>query len=313
VRVYRRVGESHLDIVAAGVTFFTFLAIPPALVALVSLYGFVFDPVDVQRQVAELQQVVPGDVRDILVGQLNTLVGRTDAELGVGLFGGVLFALWSASKGLRALLQGVGITYREQRRHSIIKLYLLSLVTTAGAIVGGALMLALVVALPIVVDAVGLPEKTALLVELLRWPILALTLMLGLALIYRVGPRRRAARWPWLSWGAVVATLLWLAASALFSVFISNFTAYDETYGSLSSVIVTLLWIYVSVYVVLLGATLNAEAELQTTRDSTVGAPRRMGERGAWVADNLPEDADDVARDAVPSERRPVIGGDDLA
>ncbi|MCA9518588.1 MAG: YihY/virulence factor BrkB family protein [Myxococcales bacterium] len=294
VRVYKRLGESRLDIIAAGVTFYAFLAIAPAMVALVSLYGLVADPMDVQYQVAALHHILPLEVRKFILEQLATIASRPDTELGAGIVIGVLFSLWSASKGVRALLQGVGITYRELKPLKTLRLYVVSILATAAGVIGVTIILALVVAVPLLIDALGLPSETKLVVEVLRWPVLACLIMLSLAVCYRVGARRRPPRWRWVSWGAVAATLLWLVGSAAFSFFIANFGSYDETYGSLGAVVVTLLWLHFSVYVVLIGSQLNAEMEFQTMRDSTVGEPRPMGQRGAFVADHIPPDATDV-------------------
>ncbi|MEZ4267917.1 MAG: YihY/virulence factor BrkB family protein [Myxococcota bacterium] len=290
VRVFRRLGDDHVDIVAAGVTFYAFLALVPALVALVSLYGIVSDPFDVHDQVGALRRFLPYDVRKILLEQLDAIVRRPGSQLGAGLVVGLLFALWSASKGIRSLIEALGIAYREPEGHGVIRLYAMSILATAGALVGGTIVLALLVALPLALNAIGLPPDTQLLVQLVRWPLLAALVMLSVATLYRLAPRRNRPRWRWVSWGAVFATALWLGGSALFSFFVSQFGSYDETYGSLGAVVVTLLWLHFSVYAVLLGAELNAETEYQTLIDSTVGPPKPMGERGAYVADNVPPD-----------------------
>ncbi|MCB9727803.1 MAG: YihY/virulence factor BrkB family protein [Deltaproteobacteria bacterium] len=308
-RVFKRIGDDHVDIVAAGVSFYAFLALVPAMAALVSLYGIISDPLDVQTQVGALERFLPQDVRQILTEQLDALVRRPSSELGTGLIVGLLFALWSASRGLRSLIEALGIAYREPRQHGIIRLYVMSILATAGSLVGGAIVLALLVALPLALNALGLPPDTELLVEAIRWPLLALTVMFSLATAYRFGPRRRPAQWRWVSWGAVAATVLWLAGSALISVFISNFGNYDETYGSLGAVVVTLLWLQFSVFTVLLGAELNAEMEYQTFLDTTVGEAKPMGSRGAYVADHVPPksemDEDTVRAVLKPPEPDP--------
>ncbi len=287
-RVVHRLSEDHVDIVAAGVTFYAFLALVPALIAVVSLYGLISDPFDVHDQVGALSSFLPYEVRQVLLEQLNTIVRRPGSELGAGLVVGLLFALWSASKGIRSLIEALGIAYREPHGYGFIRLYAVSILATAGALVGGTTVLALLVALPVTLAAIGLPPATALVLQLVRWPLLALVTMFSFALLYRLAPRRNRPRWRWVTWGAVVATVLWLAGSALFSALVSRFGSYDVTYGSLGAIVVTLLWLQFSVYAVLIGAELNAETELQTSIDSTVGPPKPMGQRGAYVADNPP-------------------------
>jgi membrane protein len=288
LRVFRRLGEDHVDIVAAGVTFYAFVALVPALIALVSLYGLVSDPFDVHDQIGALRRFLPYEVRQFLLDQLSPIVRRPGTELGAGLVIGLLFALWSASKGIRSLIEALGIAYREPDGYGVIRLYVISLVATAGALLAGAFVLALLVALPVALNAIGLPPDTELLIQLVRWPLLALVTMFSIATLYRLAPRRNRPRWRWVSWGAVFATSLWLAGSAIFSALVSRFGSYDETYGSLGAVVVTLLWLQFGVYAVLFGAELNAETEYQTFVDSTVGPPEPMGERGAYVADNPP-------------------------
>jgi membrane protein len=291
VRVFRRLSEDHVDIVAAGVTFYAFVALVPALVSLVSLYGLISDPRDVHELVRLLRRVVPLEVRTFLLEQLDAIVRRPDVELGAGLVVGLLFALWSASKGLRALIEALGIAYREPEPHGFFRLYAMSILATLGSLVGGSIVLALLVALPLALRATSLPPDVQFAAQLLRWPLLAAVIMLSVATLYRKAPRRNRPRWRWVSWGAVFATTLWLVGSILFSAFVSRFGSYDETYGSLGAIVVTLLWLQFGVYAVLLGAELNAEMEYQTLVDSTVGPPEPMGQRGAYVADNAPPDA----------------------
>lgn len=300
VRVYKRLGESRLGIIAAGVSFYAFLAIAPALVAFVSLYGLIADPMDMQYQVATLHHLLPVEVRKFIIDQLAAIASRPGTELGAGLAIGLAFSLWSASKGIRALLQGIGVTYRELKPLKTLRLYVVSILATAAGIVAVTIVLALVVVVPIAINALGLPSETTIIIQIFRWPVLALLIMTSLAICYRVGARRRPPRWRWVSWGAVVATVLWLGGSALFSLFIANFGSYDETYGSLGAVVVTLLWLHFSVYVVLIGGQLNAEMEFQTMQDSTIGRARPMGQRGAFVADHIPPDATDVLTGAHP-------------
>jgi len=186
-------------------------------------------------------------------------------------------------------MSALNVVYHEPERRSYLRQSVTALVLTLGAILGALVALALVVALPIVLDKIGLGSQTKLIVSLIRWPILVGALLIALAVLFRFGPSREHPRWRWVSWGSVVASILWLIASVLFSVYVSHFGSYNKTYGSLAAVIILLLWFYLSAYIVLLAAELNAEMEHQTTRDTTTGAPRPLGERGAFVADTVGE------------------------
>jgi membrane protein len=141
--------------------------------------------------------------------------------------------------------------------------------------------------LPIILDFVGLGSGIEWLLSLARWPILLAVVVLGLSLIYRYGPSRDKAEWKWVTPGGVVAAVLWVAVSMLFSWYVSNFGSYNETYGSLGAVIGFMTWIWLSTTVVLIGAEINAEMEHQTAKDTTEGTHQPMGTRGAQMADTI--------------------------
>lgn len=184
-------------------------------------------------------------------------------------------------------MDALNLVYGEREKRGLIKFNVLALSLTAAAILFGAISLGLVVALPAVLGQFGLGESVQDLIAISRWPLLAAAVMGGLAILYRFGPSRANARWQWASWGAVAATVLWLAGSFLFSLYVARFSSYNETYGSMGAVVILLMWFFVSAYVVLLGAELNAEMEHQTMSDTTTGEPKSMGKRGAYVADTL--------------------------
>jgi membrane protein len=279
-------------LIAAGVAFYGMLALFPAMIVVVSVYGLVMDPEEIATQVRALA-VLPGDVRSILTGQLDALARAPGGRLSLSLAVGLLLALWSASAGMKALVTGVNAAYSEAETRGFVRLRGLAVLLTLGGILVTVLALAVIVALP--VAARRLPGLARVLVSVVRWPLLAGVLVVGLAVVYRLAPSRRHARWQWLSWGSVAATGLWVVGSMLCSLYAGYAPGHNKTYGAFFGVIVLLFWLFLSAFAVLLGAELNAELELQTRRDSTVGPPQPMGRRGAYVADHVAGSPDDPA------------------
>ena len=290
LRLKDAIREDRITLIAAGVAFYAMLALFPAMIVVVSIYGLVMDPDEIAAQVRALG-VLSGAVRSILTGQLDALARAPSGRLSLSLAFGVLVALWSASAGMRALVTGVNAAYSESETRGFVRLRGLAILLTVGGSLVTVLALAVTVALP--VAGRRLPEPAGLLVSVLRWPLLAAVLIAGLAVLYRVAPSREGARWQWLSWGSVAATGLLLLGSMLTSLYGSHAPAQNKTYGAFFGVIVLLFWLFVSAFAVLLGAELNAELELQTRRDTTVGPPRPLGQRGAYVADHVAESPDD--------------------
>lgn len=287
MRVKSEQKKDNLSIVAAGVAFYTLLAIFPALGAMVSLYGLVADPADVQRQLESIGHLLPPQAFQILDQQLSQIVAQSGGALGVGAALGILISLWSAAKGMKAMIAALNITYDEKEGRGFFKLNALALLLTLGALLFVLLSLALIVALPVLFGNLGLPGALVLLISFLRWPLLAACVVVALALLYRFAPNRDRPRMRWVSWGSVLATVLWIAVSVLFSLYVSNFGNYNETYGSMGAVIILLMWFFLTAYIFLLGAEFNAEMEHQTARDTTRGEARPMGERGARMADTV--------------------------
>ena len=213
----------------------------------------------------------------------------TGLSLGLGF--SLLAALWSANKGMKALITALNIVYDEDERRRFLRLNLFALALTLFMVILGVIAIGAVVAVPILLSFLGLGSVAEALMQWLRWPLLAAVLLFALAVIYRYGPSRRRARWKWVSWGAVIAVLLWLVASGLFSFYVANFGAYNATYGSIGAVIIMLMWLFISAFVILLGAQVNAEMERQTAMDTTYRGEQPMGQRGAFVADHLPGDS----------------------
>jgi membrane protein len=286
-RVWQQNNEDDLGNIAASCAFYTLLAMFPAMSAFVALYGLAFNPADVERQLADVAPLLPSAVFTLLAERLKALVSTGNTSLGWGAALGLLVALYSAMAGTKALFSALNIVYEEREKRSFLAFNLQALVFTLGTILGLITALSLIVVLPAVLAFVGLSALTDLVLRSLRWPLLGVLLLLGISMLYRFGPSRRAAKWRWISPGALLATLLFLVASIGFSFYVANFASYDKTYGSLGAVVILLLWLWVSAYAVLLGGELNAELELQTLRDSTVGPDRRIGRRGAFVADTI--------------------------
>lgn len=295
--------RDRLSMVAAGVAYYAFLALFPAIAAAVSIYGMVANPADIQQAMQGMGGVLPGEVVNIISQQMASIASSSGAALGIGAVVSILLAIWSATKGTKALMEALNITYDEDESRGFIRLNLVALLLTVGAIVGVLVAAAGVIALPAFVGTLGLPEMIATVLQWVRWPILALVVIVGLAFLYRYGPSRAAARFQWVSVGAVAATLLWLLASGLFSYYVANFGAYNKTYGSLAAIVILMLWFYLSAYVILMGAELNAEMERQTARDTTTGEPLPMGMREAAMADTAVGESEPISR-----QRRSPMG-----
>jgi membrane protein len=286
-RTYQQIGEDRLLAVAAGVVFYGLLALFPALTALVSLYGLFANASTINDQLSTLAGILPGGAVDIIREQVGRVASKGDAKLGFGFILGLGIALWSANAGMKAIIDALNVVYEEKEKRGFIKLNLVSLAFTVGAIASLLLALGAVVVLPLMLASLGFASVTETLVQYGRWPILLLLVIVGLALIYRFGPSRRQARWQWLTVGGVFAAFAWLASSALLSWYLASFAHYDATYGSLGAAIGLMMWMWISSIVILFGAQLNSEIEHQTARDTTVEHDKPLGARGAVMADTV--------------------------
>lgn len=288
-RVWDQFSKNNVSIVSAGVAFYGLLAIFPILAALVSIYGLLLNPADVESQLTFLEDMLPVGAWTILKNQLHFLASQSGATLSISAAIGFLLALWSARMGTGALMTALNIVYKEEEKRSLIRTYITALLLTLGGILFSVAALSLLVVLPALLSYIdaGLGAATQDFLIVLRWPLLAVGTMFVLTILYRFGPSRRAARWEWLSIGAVVATLLWMLVSWGFSFYVAHFGSYNETYGSLGAVVILMLWFWLTAMTVLIGAELNAEMEHQTKMDTTTGRPKPMGKRNAYMADNL--------------------------
>jgi membrane protein len=287
LRVKQQIGEDNISLTAAGVAYGWLLAIFPLLGSLIAIYGLIADPAAVQQQVEGLFGLLSPEVVSALHDQLTKLTQKSEAALGFGALFGILFSLWSANSGTKAMISALNIVYSEHEKRSFVRLNRVSLTLTIGTILATVAALLLMVVLPLAFRFAGMEESAEATLTALRWPVLAIGFMIALAVLFRYAPSREKPRWRWVSWGSVVATILWIIASGAFAIYVSNFGKYDETYGSLGAVIILLMWFYITAFIILLGAELNAELEHQTAKDSTTKAPKPMGLRGAHMADTL--------------------------
>lgn len=285
-RVFRNLKVDNLPIVAAGVAFYAFLAFVPALAAVIAIYAFVADPGQAQEHVRMLSTVLPTEAVTLLEEQIGRMASD-DQGSGWGAILAIVVALWGSARGVKGLMKGLNVAYHEREDRNILVLNALALLLTLGAIVMSIVLFALVAVLPGVLEFVGLGGFAALLVQVARWGLLVVLFLGLLAAVYRFGPSRESAKWRWLSPGAVFSTILWLIASVGFSIYVRSFGNFDATYGALGAVVVFMLWLFLSAFVVLLGAEVNSELERQTKNDSTTEPDRPMGDRGAYSADTL--------------------------
>jgi membrane protein len=267
--------------------FFGLLAVFPAITALVSCYGLFANPSTIGANLQTLALMLPEGSFQIVQDQIARVLMKGNTALGATFLFGLGLAIWSANAGVKAVIDALNVVYEEREKRGFVRLNLLSLAFTTGGIAALLLMVGAVVAVPLALDHVGLAPHSQAIISLMRWPLLLAILLIALALLYRFGPSRRAARWQWLSVGTLAAALLWIAGSSLLSWYLSNFGNYSATYGSLGAAIGLMIWMWMSAIIVLCGAELNSEIEHQTALDSTVGRSKPLGSRGAAMADTL--------------------------
>ena len=287
MRVKNEVYDDNLSIISAGVAFYAFLSIFPALAALTSIYGLVMDPAGLEKQMMTIQGMLPPEAAQVVNDEVRRIGGSGSNRLGWSFAIGTLLAIWSAAKGMKAMMESMNVVYDESESRGFLKLNAAAILLTLGAIVFVVLCLALIVAIPILLGAVGMQGLLGPLVNYLRWPVLAVASAVALGVLYRYGPSREQPKWQWLTWGAVLAMVIWLSGSVLFSLYVSHFGSYNKTYGTLGVVVILMMWLLLSAFSVLLGAEINAEIEHQTAEDTTTGEPKPKGQRGAYVADTV--------------------------
>ena len=286
-RVYENVSRHRVMALAAGITYYTILAIFPAIAALVAVYGLFSDPSAIARHLDQLGGFLPGGAIDVARAQLTQVSSKGSQSLGLTFLLGLGVSLWSANAAMKSLFDTLNIVYGEDEERGFVKLNAVSLGFTVGGVLFVLVALGSIVVVPVILNYVGLSKVSDLLLRIGRWPAMYLVIALCLAIIYRYGPSREAPQWRWITWGSAIAALLWLAVSGLFSVYAANFGKFNETYGSLGAIVGFMTWLWISAIVILLGGEIDAEMEHQTTRDTTTGPPKPIGSRGAQVADTV--------------------------
>ena len=286
-RVWDGLGRDHLSIMSAGVAFFGVLAIFPAIAALIALYGLVADPSEVAQSLQSAKPLLPPDVFAMIEDQVGQIVAAGQSKLGIASLVSLVLALWSARAGVTALMEGLNVVYNETDTRSLVAQYLASLMLTLLLIVVAIGALLAVVAVPALLHFSDFGWVGTVLAQVTPLLILGVAVVFVIGGLYRYGPHRALARKRWVSVGALVATVGWVLVSLALSVYVSRFADFNQTYGSLGAIVGLLFWLYASAFVVLIGAEINAQMELQTERDTTTGPARPMGERGAFVADHV--------------------------
>ena len=287
LRIYKGISEDRILALAAGVTFYVLLALFPGIAGLIALYGLFADAGTISQHLDTLSGVLPEGGLQIIREQIERLAAQPAQRLGFATIIGLGVSLWSANGGMKAMFDALNVIYQEKEERSFIRLNAISLAFTLGALVFVLIALAAMTILPVVLSYFDLSRVMELFIKIGRWPVLLLVVSLAIALIYRFGPSRDRAMWRWITPGSAFAALAWLCLSLLFSWYTANFGSYNETYGSLGAVIGFMTWLWLSTIVILVGAKLNAEAEHQTARDSTVGRSEPPGSRGAEMADTI--------------------------
>ena len=286
-RVAKRFGPDNVSLVSAGLAMYTLLSVFPALAALVFVYGIFAAPAAAVRNMSSLSGVMPPGTWHLFNSQLQILLRQNQSTLTAGAAIGVVLSLWSASSAMSALMSATNIAYAEREKRGFIRLTLLAMLFTVGAVVWFILVLTLGLAVPAALEKLGTGGALQIVVAVVRFVLLWAMAVLGLAAIYRYAPAREHARWRWVTWGSAIAATLWIIASGLFAYYVRSFASYGKTYGALGDFVVLLMWFYISGFIIVLGAEINAEAERQTRKDTTVRGDAPMGERGAFAADTV--------------------------
>jgi membrane protein len=289
-RTYREITSDRISLVAAGCAFYATLALFPAITMLISIYGLAFDPTTVEPQLQVIREFLPPAAFTLIADRVHTLVSRGNATLGFSLLISTAVALWSASTGTKSLLSALNMAYEEQEDRGFLRFQAVGLLMTLCAILGAIIALTILVFLPLAIAFIGLDAYAKALLRIVSFLVLISFVMGSLSALYYFGPSRQSAKWQWINPGSVTATVLWLAASVLLSIYVAHIASYDASYGPIGAVVGVMMWFWVSAYAILLGAELNAELELQTYEDTTTGPPQPLGRRGAFVADHVAED-----------------------
>ena len=306
VRTWRESSKDNVGLVAAGVAFYGFLALVPMLGAIVLTYGLVAEPQTVVEHVQSLTTVLPAQVAGLVGEQLMNVVQTSGGKKGLGLVAALAIALWGARNAAGSIVIALNIAYEEEEKRGFLKVTLLALAMTVGAVIVAFLAMGAVAVLSFLHHLFPDTSPAAIVAwKILSYALLGVAAAAAIATLYRYGPSREKAKWTWITPGSAFAAVTWLLLTLGFGFYVANFGNYDATYGSLGAVVVLLTWMYLSAYVLLFGAELNSELEHQTARDTTPGAEQPLGQRGAWAADNVASGGGDAEAEAGTPPAQP--------
>lgn len=301
-RTYKRTWDDNVALVSAGVAFYGFFALLSLLGLIVLVYGFVADPRQVIEHMAALTAVLPTDVAVLIGDQLMRAVNSSQATKGIGILVAFVVATYGGTNGAVSVMTALNIAYEEKEKRTLVRFYLQAVVMTLAALVVGLLALAATATLTYLHHILPAAARPAVIAGKLGGYVLLTLVAAGIAsALYRFGPSREEAKWKWITPGSTFAAVMWLLLTWLFGLYVTRFSNYRASYGSLGAVVALLTWMYLSAYAFVFGAELNSEIEHQTAKDSTTGSPEPMGDRGAWAADNVA--TDDEVQDR-PEEQR---------
>ena len=289
VHTRKEFSDDNISMIAAGIAFYSLLALIPGLGAFVALYGLFADVSAVQHHLAVLSLLLPRSALTFIGQQMVRLAEAHKGGLSFAFIVGLLTSLWSANGAVKAMMTGLNIAYEERERRGFIRKTLVSLAFTIGLLLFGGGAIAVLGAGPAIEAYLG--RHAAFVFNLISWPALVVIMGLGLAVLYAYGASRQSPRFKWVTPGSIASIVLWLALSALFSLYVGNFAHYDKTYGSLGAVVGFMMWSWLSSLIVLIGAELNSEIERQTAVDTTQHQGQRRGlrrSRSAHAADAAP-------------------------
>jgi len=286
-RVKDKIASDRISLIAAGVAFYSFLAIFPAIAAIMAIAGLYLDPGDVVDQVQRLSGIVPQDIVAIITDQVQKVTGAANGGLGLAAFFSLAIALYSSSKGTGSLMDGINVAYDKEETRGFVRLKLETLALTLFLIFGLLVALTVTLALPTLLSFVDLGGWSEPLILTISFAFAVAMTVGGLCVLYRYGPSRDAAKWSWVLAGSLLGCALWIVGSACFAYYVQTFGSFNESFGTLAGIVILMTWLWLSAFVVLLGAELNAEMEAQTRRDTTQGRDLAMGKRDATKADNL--------------------------
>jgi len=275
VNVYKEMGDDHVGLISAGVAFYGLLAIFPGIVAGMAIAGLVMDPSAVVTQLDSLSRFLPQEAAQIVIDQATAVAGSESGGLGLAAIFGILVALYSASKGVTSLMDGLNVAFEIEEKRGLVKYYLTAFALTIGLIVGFLLIIAILALLPVILAFLQFGDFAQTIMSLIRWPVVLAVLAVGLAILYRYAPSRGPVPWHWISPGAGAACILWLIGSVVFAIYVQNFGAYNETFGALGGVIVLLTWLWLSAFIVLMGAEVDSEIERQDKVAGEAAGPVR--------------------------------------